>query len=232
MGQIVAMGGGGFLMDDPLLDRFVCGLVERPRLRICLIPTASGDHPSVIDAFHVAFPDGPFDPSVLELFDRSVDDISGFLTAQDVIYVGGGNTVSMLAVWRAHGVDVALRAAAAASVVLTGMSAGANCWFEACTTDSYQLGRADALLDGLEFVAGSFTPHLDSEPARQAAATGLIGSGALPHGYVCEDFAAIHVVDGEVREAVASRPGGRVFRVEPDGMGGVRATPLEVRTLS
>ena len=229
MGHIVAMGGGGFQMDDPLLDAEVLRLVGKDRPRICLIPTASGDAPDVVDRFHGAF--AGCDTAVLRLFDREVEDIERFLVDRDVVYVTGGNTVNLLAVWRAHGVDAALRAASEAGVVLAGMSAGANCWFEGSTTDSYLLGRADALPDGLGLAAGSFTPHYDGEAARRPAVRGLIGSGALPPGYACDDFAAVHVVGGRVQEAWASRAAARAYRVEPDGQGGVIETPLETREL-
>ena len=230
MGHVVAMGGGGWTMDDPLLDRVVTGLVRADRPRICFIPTASGDHPSS-QRFLDAFPADAFEASILWLFDREVADIDTFLGAQDIVYVGGGNTVSMLAVWRAHGVDSALRAAYDAGVVMAGISAGANCWFEACTTDSYQLGRADPLRDGLGFVPGSFTPHYDAEPARRPALLELVATGGLPAGFACDEYAAVHLVDGELREAVASRPGSRVFRVDAaDGL--ARETPLDVRLLA
>lgn len=230
MGQIVAMGGGGFLMDDPVMDAFVLSLVKAERPKICFIPTASGDHPSSERVFE-AFPGDRFETSILWLFDRTESDPAALLAAQDVVYISGGNTVSMLAVWRAHGIDTALRAAHDTGVVLAGLSAGANCWFEACTTDSFGLGRADPLLDGLGFVGGSFTPHYDAEPARRPAVLDLVGSGRLPAGYACDDFAALHLVDGEVREAIASRPGARAFRVERDGAGGAREEPLAVRQL-
>jgi peptidase E len=224
------MGGGGWMMDDPALDRFVLGLTDARRPRICFIPTASGDH-SMSERFLEAFPAARFDASILRLFDREVADIGAFLGAQDIVYVGGGNTVSMLAVWRAHGVDRALRDAYDAGVVMTGMSAGANCWFEACTTDSFQLGRADLLRDGLGFVPGSFTPHYDSEPARRPAVLELVASGALPPGFACDDYAAVHLVDGVLREALRSRPQARTVRVEPDA-GTTREDLLDARTVS
>jgi dipeptidase E len=229
VGQVVAMGGGGWMMDDPVLDGFIADLVTAARPRICFLPTASGDHPSS-DRFLDAFPAPRFDASILWLFDREVADVGAFLGKQDVVYVGGGNTVSMLAIWRAHGVDVALRDAYEAGVVMAGVSAGANCWFEACTTDSFQLGRADPLLDGLGFISGSFTPHYDGEPARRPAVLELVASGALPGGYACDDFSALHLVDGELREAVASRPEARAFRVAAVD-GATRETPLDMRLL-
>lgn len=229
MRQVVAMGGGGWLMDDPGLDRFVLGLTDASRPRICFIPTASGDRSA--ERFYDAFPADAFDASVLWLFDREVADIGAFLGEQDLVYVGGGNTVSLLAVWRAHGVDMALRDAYEAGVVMAGMSAGANCWFDACTTDSYQLGRVDPLLDGLGFVPGSFTPHYDSEPPRRPALLALVASGGLPPGYACDDFAAVHMVDGELREGVRSRPAARALRVEP-GPDGAHEEPLGVRMVA
>ncbi len=228
--QVVAMGGGGWTMQDPVLDRFVVSLTDARRPRICFVPTASGDHPASA-GFHEAFPASGFEASILWLFDRTVADVGSFLGEQDIVYVGGGNTVSMLAVWRAHGVDRALRAAYDGGVVMAGMSAGANCWFEASTTDSFQLGHADPLVDGLGFVSGSFSPHYGSEPARRPAVLELVASGALPSGFACDDYAAVHIVDGDLREAVASRPGARAFRVEPED-GRTREEPLTVRALA
>jgi peptidase E len=230
MRQVVAMGGGGFLMGDPMLDRFAVDLTRAARPRIAFLPTASGDAASSIAAFFEAFPARAFEPSVLRLIDREVADIGSFLGEQDLVYVGGGNTAVMLAAWRVHGVDVALRAAWEAGVVMAGVSAGANCWFEACTTDSFGLGRADPLADGLGFVPGSFTPHYDGEPARRPAVQALVGSGALPDGFACDDFAAVHVVDGVVAEAVASRPGARAYRVERSASG-VAEDPMPTRVL-
>ena len=116
-------------------------------------------------------------------------------------------------------------------MVLAGVRAGANCWFVASTTDSFLLGRADPLRDGLGLIAGSFTPHYEGEPARRPAVHRLVGSGVLPDGYACDDFAALHTVDGEVRAALASRAGARTFRVERDGQG-VSEVALEMRHLS
>ena len=228
--HVVAMGGGGFLMGDPLLDRFVLGLVEAPRPRICFVPTASGDADMAVARFFEAFPARSFEPSVLRLFHREVEDVGAFLGEQHVVYVGGGNTLNMLTIWRLHGVDAALRAAWDAGVVMAGISAGANCWFEASTTDSYLLGRADPLLDGLGFVPGSFTPHFSSEPARRPSLLGLVGTGALPGGLACDDFASVHVVDEALGEAVASVEGARAYRVMREG-DVAREESLPVRVL-
>ena len=144
---IVAMGGGGFSMepDNPLLDDEILNLARasrgRHRPRICFIPTASGDSLAYVAEFYAAFARRT-DADHLALFNRTVDDIEGLLLHQDVIYVGGGNTENMLAVWRVHGVDRALRRAWESGVVMAGLSAGSLCWFEGGTTDSFGVGLA------------------------------------------------------------------------------------------
>jgi peptidase E len=229
-GRIVAMGGGGFLMGDPVLDRYVVDLVDAARPRVCFIPTASGDSSRAIVAFYEAFPGRSFEASTLRLIDREVADVDAFLGEQDLIYVGGGNTAILLAAWRAHGVDAALRRAWTAGVTLAGMSAGANCWFEASTTDSFQLGRADALADGLRFLPGSFTPHYDGEEARRPSLLEHVASGALPDGLACDDFAAVAFDGRELLEAVAAQDGAGAYRIER-GTDGAVETRLPVRHL-
>jgi dipeptidase E len=139
--RIVAMGGGGFSMrDNPRLDRFVLSLARSPHPRVCFVPTAGGDSEGYVASFYRAFAAFDCTPSDLGLFDRSVDDLEAFVLAQDVISVGGGNTASLLAVWRAHGLDAILRRAWEEGVVLAGISAGMNCWFEESVTDSFGTG--------------------------------------------------------------------------------------------
>ena len=229
--HIVAMGGGGFTMDDPLLNRYVLDLVDAARPKVCFLPHATAALPVYVLRFLDAFPASRFEPTYLDLFNRTVEDVAGFLAEQDLIYVGGGNTANLLAIWRVHGVDGALRAAWESGVVCCGMSAGANCWFEASTTDSFLLGQADPLRDGLGLLPGSFTPHYDAEEARRPALRALVGSGAFPEGLACDDFAALHFVGAEPVEAVASRPGAGAYRVTrgPDGV--AVEEPLGVRAL-
>ncbi len=215
--HIVAMGGGGFLMDDPVLDRYVLELVGPGRPKVCYLPTASARVPVSVVRFFDAFPAHSFEPTYLDLFERTVADVEAFLGEQDLIYVGGGNTANMLAIWRLHGVDGALRRAWASGVVCCGISAGANCWFEASTTDSFLIGRADPLRDGLGLAPGSFCPHYDGEAARRPAFHSLIAAGELPDGIACDDFAAVHLAGDEVAAAVSSRQDAGAYRVVRDG---------------
>jgi dipeptidase E len=221
-GRIVAMGG--YAGESRLLDRHLLSLTGHDRPRVCYLPTAGGDAAEPIELFLQRFADGA-EASVLSLFRRDVEDLAAFLLDQHVIYVGGGNTANMLAVWRVHGVDAVLREAWMRGVVLCGPSAGANCWFEACSTDSFGAGLAP-LRDGLGFLAGSFCPHYDGEPQRQPTFTRWVAEGALPAGWAADDGVAL-VFDGtELAEVVSEGNGGRAFRVDVDG-----ETPLVVRGL-
>lgn len=228
--QIVAMGGGGFSMDDPRLDRYVLDLVDPPKPKVCFLPTASGDSPGYIEKFQTAFTAYGAEPSVLSLFYRDIPDTAHHLMSQDIIYVGGGNTLNMLAIWKLHGVHDALRAAWESGVVLAGLSAGANCWFESFTTDSSQIGNADAAT-GLGFLKGSFSPHHSSEPARRPQFSAFIADGTLPPGYACDDFAAIHFKGDTVHQAVISHPDAAAYRVESIEGAGVEETRLPVTLL-
>ena len=230
MKQIVAMGGGGFSMepDNPLLDDFVLGLTGKPRPKVCFVPTASGDSESYVQRFYEAFPAERADAGHLDLFKRTVPDLRAFVLAQDVIYVGGGNTVNMLAIWRAHGLDWVLREAWDAGVVLCGVSAGALCWFEAGSTDSLGNGLSP-LTNGLGFLPGSICPHYDGEAERCPTYHRFVKEG-LPSGLAADDSAALYFVGTELVEAVSSVPTAQAYRVESHD-DGVRETPLPTRFL-
>jgi dipeptidase E len=80
-------------------------------------------------------------------------------------------------VWRMHGLDVVLREAWEQGVVLCGVSAGMNCWFEGSTTDSFDLTQVAALPDGLGLLPGSCCPHYDGEEQRRPLYTRLVAEG-------------------------------------------------------
>jgi peptidase E len=230
------MGGGGFSTEgvrSPLDEELLRLARERrgvDRPRVCFIATASGDSPDYLGRFHQAF-DDVAEANHLTLFDREVEDIPPFLLAQDAIYVGGGNTLSLLAVWRAHGVDAALRACHDAGVVLGGLSAGSICWFESGTTDSY--GPTLQPLDGaLGLIAGSHSPHYDGEPQRRPLYQRLVGEGRLAPGLAVDDGAAALHDGATLVEVVASEAGRTAYRVEPDGRGGAIETALPARILA
>jgi dipeptidase E len=231
--RIVAMGGGGYSMepDNPLLDQFLVGLAARRRARptVCYLGTAGGEQERFSAMFFDAYGRLACRPVELSLFWREVDDLEGFLLDCDAVLVDGGNTANLLAVWRVHGLDRALRSAWEAGVVLAGWSAGMLCWFEAGVTDSFGVRRLDPLHDGLGLLAGSACPHYDGKEQRRPTYQRLVGGG-FPAGYAADDGAALVFAGTELTEVVTSRPGARAFRVERTD-GGVVETPLAARFL-
>lgn len=231
-GAIVAIGGGGLALEpgDELLDAYVLAAARSERPRVCLVATASGDSERYVANFYRAFAARECRPSDLGLFDRRAADLRAFVLEQDVVYVGGGNTASLLAVWRAHGLDAVLREALDAGAVLCGVSAGMNCWFEASTTDSFGPDLAP-LHDGLGFVSGSACPHYDGEAQRRPLYRELV-AGGFPAGYAADDGAALRFdASGSLVEAVASREGARAYRVERGNDGAADEQPLHMRYL-
>jgi peptidase E len=227
------MGGNDFSEPyNPLLDDHILGLARerrgRERPRVCFVPTASGDSEAYVAAFYAAFARRS-EASHLSLFGRTVVDLEAFVLEQDIVYVGGGNTANMLAIWRVHGLDRILASAWESGVVLAGTSAGSNCWFEGSTTDSF--GPLAAFPDGLGFLPGSHSPHYDSEPGRRPTYQRLVAEGALPDGHAADDGAGF-VFDGtELAEVVASRVDARAYRVVRGLDGQAVETELPVRYL-
>jgi len=212
--QIVALGGGGFSMEpeNPLLDDYILSLARTRRPRVCFVPTAGGDSDNYILRYYDAFARRNCTANYLPLFSRRDKDLRGFVLEQDVIYVGGGNTVNLLAVWRAHGLDQIIRQAYEQGAILCGVSAGSLCWFEAGVTDSYGPELA-AIRNGLGFLSGSNCPHYDGNPKRRSTYQRLVAEG-LAAGYAADDGCALHFVDGQLKRIVSSRPSAQGYRVE------------------
>jgi dipeptidase E len=233
---IVAMGGGGFQMEPEnlLLDDHVLALAQqrsgRQVPRICLIPTATGDDRDVIAVFERLFASPRSEPRVLRLFGRTDEDLAAVVREQDAVYVPGGNTENLLALWRLHGLDEVLRDAWRAGVVLAGMSAGAICWFDAATTDSFG-PTLRPLRGGIGILEGTFVPHLHGEPQRLPLLRRLVADGTIPPGYGVDDGAALVFHGRELTEVVASDPEATAYWVEPDGSGGAIERALPARYL-
>jgi dipeptidase E len=236
-GHIVALGGGGFSMKGAYtaLDDFLLSLTSRERPRVCFIPTASADSAPYIARFYRAFSNRCvatdltlFDPPALPRQPSRTIDLADFVGAQDVLYVGGGNTAHLLALWRLHGLDRLLREAWMRGTVLAGISAGMICWFQGGVTDSF--GGLEPLSDGLGLLAGSACPHYDGEPDRRGRYHELIIAG-LPSGYAADDDAALHFTGTALTEVVSDRPDAAAYRVEREG-DGIVETRLPARLLT
>ena len=214
--------------DNPLLDDFVLRLTRKRKPKVCFVPTASGDSDTYVAGFYRAFPATRCESSHLSLFHSGIPDLAPFLCSQDVIYVGGGSTANMLAVWRLHGMDKELRRAWQAGVVLCGVSAGALCWFEGGITDSFG-SSFSALHDGLGFLKGGFCPHYDGESQRRPSLHREITRGLLPT-IAADDGAAVHFIDTKFAEVISSRPNARAYRVRMVS-GKVREDAIDTRYL-
>src|SRR6202171_3356250 len=231
--QIVALGGGGFSMakDSSLLDDYVLSLIGAARPRVCFLPTASGDADHYVVRFYRRF-SAECQASHVSLFRRDQgvggveEDLATHLLDQHLIYVGGGNVVSMLGAWRAHGLDSILQKAWRKGVVLCGPSAGSLCWFQEALSAFHGAPRT---IRGLGLLPYSNCVHYDMEPARRGEYHRVIGDGMRP-GFAAEDGVALHFRGTRLARAVSSRPDGRAYRVEPLG-GEVVESPVEVSYL-
>ncbi len=214
--DIIAIGGAGFLSDprNLALEKYLLDQAAADRPNVLMIATARGDAAAYVEQFHAAFAALGARTRDLPLFDRTPD-LRSLVLEQDVVYVGGGNTKSMLAVWRDWGLPGILKEAYDAGVVLGGQSAGAICWFEQGVTDSW----ADRLrpLDCMGFLTGSCCPHYDGEVERRPAYHALIQGGAIGPGYAIDDGVAVHFRNGRLERVVSKRPGSTAYYVSMDG---------------
>lgn len=210
---------------------YLAGLTGRASPRIAILATAGGDDPAAVERMRTRFAEAGYPAVPLALFPMpSVADPEDFLLSQDIIFTGGGSVANLAAVWRVHRLDVVMRRAWQAGIVLAGVSAGAICWFEGGTTDSFGPDLRP-FTGGLGLLPGSYCPHYDSEPQRRPLFTSLIASGTLPPGIACDDTAGAHYADDTLAAVVAGRPGAGGYRVEPDGAGAARHLPLPSRPL-
>jgi peptidase E len=204
--QIIAMGGGGFsgIRRHRALEKYLLAQTGMRRPKICFIPTASGDSEAYVKRFYAAYKPLRCSPSHLALFVTTIRDMARHILEQDVIFVGGGNTRNMLALWRLWGIDEAIKKAYQRGTILSGISAGGLAWFQSGLTDSFP--RRYAALRCMGLLKGSFCPHFDSEPKRQPIFKRLVRSGELPPGYAADDGVALHFVDEGLEHVVADRP--------------------------
>lgn len=214
--QIIAMGGGGFTMEpgNPLLDEFVLSQSPKSNPAICFLPTASGDNEEYIDMFYDYFLTRPCRPSHLALSEPPTNDLEDFILAKDIIYVGGGHTTRMLVEWKLAGLDVILRKAWEQGIILAGLSSGSACWFEEALTDSVP----DTLTPEkcLGFLKGSSCAHYDN-PERRPTFHRLIRSGKMADGIGTDNFAALYILDSQIKKVVSSRPGADAYIVRKEG---------------
>jgi peptidase E len=174
--------------------------------RILVMNTATGDAESTkVFAYEVCSAlSSPCKLSFLSFFARTPMDLGALLLSQDLIFVNGGNTKSMLAVWREYGVDKLLDEAWASGIVLAGSSAGGICWFDSCVTDSF--AERYIAMPALGILSGSCCPHYDGEVGRRASYHAMIAGGELTYGYAIDEGTGIHFKGTEVHKIISVSP--------------------------
>jgi peptidase E len=236
--QIFAFSGilasaPGAERNPALLEHAMSLAVCDRTLRLCYVPTATGDAADTIDSYTTRFAGRTdVDFSVLRLFTQpSVPDIRAHLLSQDVIFVEGGSVVNLMAVWRAHGLRQILRECWDQGIVLTGPSAGSLCWHTGGPTDSFR-DALDPFTDGIGLLPFSNGVHDDfSDQPRRETYRRLVAQRVLPGGYASEDGVGLHYIGTELHEAVTIQPGKCGWRVQQDGSGGYTEERIQARVL-
>jgi peptidase E/acetyl esterase/lipase len=232
--RILAIGGGTYwnpTPSGPPFCKYMLALTGKKDPVIVLLPTAGGDSDrSIVQWYDVMSPLG-CRPRHLRLFSDSykMTNLEERLLSADAIFVGGGNTMNMLAVWKAHGIDKILRKAWERGILLAGESAGMICWFEQGITDS----RADKLspLECLGFLKGSACPHFMYETKRRPAYTKMLLAGEVKDGFACDDGAALLFEGDQLARVVSIYPEPKAYRLRRQG-DGVAEEPIKAELLT
>ncbi|WP_419211912.1 Type 1 glutamine amidotransferase-like domain-containing protein [Maribacter sp. X9] len=199
--QLVIYGSGRHTV--PFL-KYMAEATGKQKPNLCFIPTASGEDLDYINSFYEVCSQINVVPHVMSVWINSYDQKESFdeiIQKMDAIVVGGGNTLNMLAIWKAQGIDTALKKAYDNGVVMGGGSAGSLCWFNAGTTDSRP--KELSIVEGMGFIDNSHCPHYNSEEFRRPLYHENILSGKLTNGYACDDRSAIHFIDGNVHTSLS-----------------------------
>jgi len=171
---------------------YIISLTGKPNPRICFLPTATGDSPGYIAYWYGLCTDMPMRPYVQKVFINSSPEqqsFEDFLLGMDAIVVGGGNTLNMLAIWKAQGIDTVLRKAYDRGILLAGGSAGSLCWFTSGYTDSRP--KALSKITGLGFINASHCPHYNTEASRKPLYQNSVLTGDQVPGYACDELSGI-----------------------------------------
>ena len=190
--NIVAIGGGGFgrTVKDLRIEEYILGLSNKEKPNICFIPTATGDNDSYKVNYYDVFSKFNCNPTHIDFFKRTID-LSSHISSQDIIFVGGGNTKSMLAVWRDWNLHNILKDAYERGTIMSGVSAGAICWFEKGITDSW--ANDLAVMECLGFIDGVCCPHYDEEPERRPFVRKMLKENVITNCLSIEGNSALHI---------------------------------------
>ena len=189
---------------DRSFIKYVIGLTHKNKPTITFFPTAVADDERAIAYWHRLCDDLPLRPDVLRTFISSSPEQKTFeqqILESDAIIVGGGNTLNMLAIWKAQGIDTLLRKAYEKGIILAGGSAGSLCWFTGGYSDSRP--RELSLIECLGFLDYSHSPHYNGEPARRPLYHQAILNQKLKPGFACDDNAGLLFINGKMVKSVS-----------------------------
>lgn len=218
-GQIIALGGGGFSdqPDNLLLDEYILLQTNKAKPKILFLPTAGGDHPEYVEKFYRAFKKLNCKPSHLELSKKtySYKYIERIVMSHDAVFVGGGSPRFLMQVWRKCGMDKIIRRAWAEGVVLSGMSAGAICWYK----DGFKnpVPGVWRRIKCLGLLEGSFCPHYNTQGELRKAYRKMVSKGEISGGYGVQDGVALHYIGNELKYIISSNHGAKAFLVKKSG---------------
>ena len=216
--KIVALGGGEIKDLETLeIDKRIVELTGKTRPKALFIPTASGDPTGYMDTFAACYGKRlGCQTRTLSLIQTppAFEEMSALVLDSDLIYVGGGNTYRMMKIWRRLGLDTVLAEAASRGIVLSGLSAGAICWFRYGHSDSRSFSSSSEWnyirVSGLGFVNAVYCPHYHFEN-REASFSHLIAKrGGI--GIACDNNAAIEIV-GDQYCVLASTPDAKAYKL-------------------
>ena len=200
--KIIAIGGGGFTHQlDLSLDQFVIDKLKSTNNKIGFLATASKDDEKKISLFYKRFENTEFELSHFNLT-SNINGFSEWLMSKDLVYIAGGNTVFMLEIWKKNKLEHIFKDAYEKGTILSGISAGAVCWFDWILSDS--VGPGFKPLRGINLISGSCTPH-SSNIERINQFESDIKNNKLPQGIAIDDGVAVVFVDGKPSEVYSSR---------------------------
>ena len=211
-GDIIAIGGGGFGRnpEDRTIEQYILEQSSSSRPRICFFPTASAENSDYITNYYRAFSKLDCKPTDISLFSRTPN-LEACIRESDIIYIGGGNTKSMLSVFVEWGIDKLLLEAYSNGKILAGVSAGAICWFQWGITDSWE-GELK-ILDCLDIISGCCCPHYNGEEDRKPSVFDMINTNKISSCYAIEDGAALHYRNNKLLDAVSFYKGSKAFQL-------------------
>jgi len=206
MSSIIAIGGGDMDSGSTLdIDREIVSDAQKDNPKALIIPTASEDSSGYVEAFHETYGEHlGCDTKALTLTKKNYTEekIEEMITEADIVYVGGGNTRKMIEIWRENNVDKYLEEAYENGTVMSGLSAGAICWFEYGHSDSesYETDNEWNFIqvEGLDFVSNVlFCPHYHREN-RESSFEEFMRDNPDKTGIAVDDNAAVKVKDGKI----------------------------------